>query len=182
MTPGVPLTSTVRPFGSEVEIQADESNGLEVDSAAQCQHIRSVSVDRVDSVRGQRRRSRTLRDRAGPWPDSTSTDPLCVGNLLVDTDVSVGHLRGARALDPKSHRVQYSVVTRAELSASNATKMVSILLAPFRELDVMRTDPRAGGRGVPHPDRPDRADLIACSDQWCNGRIRCLDRNRQTPK
>ena len=39
----VPLTSTVRPFGSEVQIQPDESNGLEADSAAQCQHIRSVS-------------------------------------------------------------------------------------------------------------------------------------------
>jgi len=48
----VPLTSRIRPFGSEVEIQADETNGLEVDSAAQCQHIRSVSVDRVESVRG----------------------------------------------------------------------------------------------------------------------------------
>jgi mRNA interferase MazF len=48
----VPLTSTLRPFGSEVEVQADETNGLESDSAAQCQHIRSVSVDRVESVRG----------------------------------------------------------------------------------------------------------------------------------
>ena len=48
----VPLTSTVRPFGSEVVIEANESNGLVVDSAAQCQHIRSVSVDRVESVRG----------------------------------------------------------------------------------------------------------------------------------
>ncbi len=48
----VPLTSTVRPFGSEVEIQANENNGLEADSAAQCQHIRSVSVDRFESVRG----------------------------------------------------------------------------------------------------------------------------------
>lgn len=48
----VPLTSTFRGFGSEVEISADESNGLEFDSAAQCQHIRSVSVDRAESVRG----------------------------------------------------------------------------------------------------------------------------------
>jgi len=48
----VPLTSTVRPFGSEVQIQADENNGLEAGSAAQCQHIMSVSVDRVESVRG----------------------------------------------------------------------------------------------------------------------------------
>jgi mRNA interferase MazF len=48
----VPLTSTLRPFGSEVEIHAARNNGLDVDSAAQCQHIRSVSVDRVESVRG----------------------------------------------------------------------------------------------------------------------------------
>lgn len=48
----VPLTTTIRAFGSEVEIHADETNGLETDSAAQCQHIRSVSVDRVESVRG----------------------------------------------------------------------------------------------------------------------------------
>jgi mRNA interferase MazF len=48
----VPLTSTLRSFGSEVQISADEVNGLEADSAAQCQHIRSVSVDRVESVRG----------------------------------------------------------------------------------------------------------------------------------
>jgi mRNA interferase MazF len=48
----VPLTSTVRGFGSEVELRSDESNGLQSDSAAQCQHIRSVSVDRVESVRG----------------------------------------------------------------------------------------------------------------------------------
>ncbi len=48
----VPLTSTIRPFGSEVQIQADETNGLESDSAAQCQHVRSVSLGRVESVRG----------------------------------------------------------------------------------------------------------------------------------
>ncbi len=48
----VPLTSIVRPFGSVVQIQAAENNGLEADAAAQCQHIRSVSVDRVESVRG----------------------------------------------------------------------------------------------------------------------------------
>jgi mRNA interferase MazF len=48
----VPLTSTIRPFGSEVLIEGDASNGLEGESAAQCQHIRAVSVDRVESVRG----------------------------------------------------------------------------------------------------------------------------------
>ena len=48
----VPMTSTLRPFSSEVRVPRDEHNGLELDSAAQCQHIRSVSVDRVDAVRG----------------------------------------------------------------------------------------------------------------------------------
>ncbi len=48
----VPLTSTIRGFGSEVEIPADDNNGLRSDSVAQCQHIRSVSVERVESVRG----------------------------------------------------------------------------------------------------------------------------------
>jgi mRNA interferase MazF len=48
----VPLSSTLRPFSSEVSVLRDEHNALEVDSAAQCQHIRSVSVDRIDAVRG----------------------------------------------------------------------------------------------------------------------------------
>jgi mRNA interferase MazF len=48
----VPLTTTLREFGSEVLIMADTANGLAADSAAQCQHIRSVSLDRVESVRG----------------------------------------------------------------------------------------------------------------------------------
>lgn len=47
-----PLTSTLSSFGSEVEIEADEHNGIDANSAAQCQHIRSVSVERVESVRG----------------------------------------------------------------------------------------------------------------------------------
>lgn len=48
----VPLTSTLREFGSEVRVMAEDGIGLGVDSSAQCQHIRSVSVDRVDAVRG----------------------------------------------------------------------------------------------------------------------------------
>lgn len=48
----VPLTSTLREFGSEVRVMAEDGIGLDVDSSAQCQHIRSVSVDRVDAVRG----------------------------------------------------------------------------------------------------------------------------------
>jgi mRNA interferase MazF len=48
----VPLTSSLRDFGSEVMVMADATNGLAADSSAQCQHIRSVSLDRVESVRG----------------------------------------------------------------------------------------------------------------------------------
>jgi mRNA interferase MazF len=48
----VPLTTTLREFGSEVRVTAEVGTGLHADSAAQCQHIRSVSVDRVETVRG----------------------------------------------------------------------------------------------------------------------------------
>lgn len=43
----VPLTSTLRGYRSEVTIEPDPGNGLEVVSAAQCQHIRAVAVERL---------------------------------------------------------------------------------------------------------------------------------------
>jgi hypothetical protein len=81
-----------------------------------------------------------------------------VADFLVDTDVFVDHLRGATVLDPKSHRVHYSVVTRAELFAGNAaTEIVGTLLAPFRELEVGREIAERAGRlrresGIRLPD------------------------------
>lgn len=48
----VPLTSTIRRFHSEVMIQPDAANGLAVVSAAQCQHVRAVSPQRLVGVRG----------------------------------------------------------------------------------------------------------------------------------
>ena len=48
----VPLTTTIRQFGSEVAIDPDATNGLTRVSAAQCQHVRAVSRTRVQSVRG----------------------------------------------------------------------------------------------------------------------------------
>lgn len=48
----VPLTSTIRGFHSEVVIQVDPTNGLDVVSAAQCQHVRAVSTHRIADVRG----------------------------------------------------------------------------------------------------------------------------------
>lgn len=72
-----------------------------------------------------------------------------VADLLIDTDVFVDHLRGARELRAKRHRLSYSVVTRAELFAGNtATDLSARLLAPFRELDVNRAVAERAGRIV----------------------------------
>ena len=48
----VPLTTTIRGFHSEVEIEPDEVNRLAAESAAQCQHLRAVSRQRVGDPRG----------------------------------------------------------------------------------------------------------------------------------
>lgn len=81
-----------------------------------------------------------------------------MADFLVDTDVFVDHLRGARRFEAKSHRVHYSVVTRAELFTGNAAReLVTVLLAPFRELPVDRTVAERAGRirresGIRLPD------------------------------
>lgn len=43
----VPLSSRLRGYASEIIVTADSSNGLETDSAAQCQHIRAVATRRI---------------------------------------------------------------------------------------------------------------------------------------
>ena len=48
----VPVTSTLRGFSSEVEIDTDDANGLELVSSAQCQHIRAVAAGRIERTRG----------------------------------------------------------------------------------------------------------------------------------
>lgn len=48
----VPLTSTLRGFGSEVAIDADPRNGLERTSSAQCQHVRAVASARLGAPIG----------------------------------------------------------------------------------------------------------------------------------
>ena len=66
--------------------------------------------------------------------------------MLVDTDVLVDHLRGARRFEP-TLAVHVSVVTRAELFAGRATEEASVvrLLAPFIEHPVdARVAERAG--------------------------------------
>jgi predicted nucleic acid-binding protein len=70
-----------------------------------------------------------------------------VADLLVDTDVLIDHLRGASEIKPGRHRVNYSVVTRAELFAGNtATDLATQLLAPFREIAVDRPVAERAGR------------------------------------
>ena len=48
----VPLTTTLRSFGTEVAIDPDEDNGLDTTSAAQCQHLRAISPGRITATRG----------------------------------------------------------------------------------------------------------------------------------
>ena len=82
-----------------------------------------------------------------------------MADLLVDTDVFVDHLRGARRLRPRGDTVSYSVVTRCELFAGAAEQeeAVTLLLSGFRELVVDREVAEAAGRirretGVRTPD------------------------------
>lgn len=81
-----------------------------------------------------------------------------MAEILVDTDVFIDHLRGARQLSAGRHRLHYSVITRAELFAgTTASDLVSRLLAPFREIPVDRTVAERGGRirresGIRLPD------------------------------
>lgn len=70
-----------------------------------------------------------------------------VADILVDTDVFIDHLRGARQLAVGSRRFHYSVITRAEIFAGNtASNLVTMLLAPFRELPVDRAVAERAGR------------------------------------
>jgi predicted nucleic acid-binding protein len=71
-----------------------------------------------------------------------------VAELLVDTDVFVDHLRGARTLRAGARRMSYSVVTRCELFAGRQTDEgeVGLLLGAFRELPVDRAIAERAGR------------------------------------
>jgi predicted nucleic acid-binding protein len=81
-----------------------------------------------------------------------------VADLLVDTDVFVDHLRGARRLVADGDQLRYSAVTRCELFAgSNADEDgIRRLLAPFTGLLVDRAVAERAGR-----IRRDRGTRIA---------------------
>ncbi len=48
----VPLTTTIRPFASEIHLEPDTANGLTQRSAAQCHQVRAVSTTRIVGVHG----------------------------------------------------------------------------------------------------------------------------------
>jgi predicted nucleic acid-binding protein len=82
-----------------------------------------------------------------------------VAELLLDTDVFVDLLRGARRLDISGHRVSYSVITRAELFAGRGSdeQRVGRVLSPFREIGIDRAIAERAGRlrragGIEMPD------------------------------
>lgn len=84
---------------------------------------------------------------------------------LVDTDIFVDHLRGARAFHAGRRTACYSVVTRCELFAGRGADedALRLLLAPFREIPVDRAIAERAGRlrreiGLRTPDA-----LIAAS-------------------
>jgi predicted nucleic acid-binding protein len=79
--------------------------------------------------------------------------------VLLDTDVLIDHLRGARELRPPSGVASYSVVTRCELYSGRAAdeREIDRLLSAFRELPVDRSVAERAGRlrretGVRTPD------------------------------
>lgn len=82
-----------------------------------------------------------------------------MADLLVDTDVFVDHLRGAKALKPARDLLKYSAITRCELFAGSADQepAVELLLSPFGEIPVDRAVAEAAGRirrdtGIRTPD------------------------------
>ena len=70
-----------------------------------------------------------------------------VAELLLDTDVFVDHIRGARRL-PVSRPAAYSVITRCELFAGDAKDepVVRALLASHAEIEVVAPIAERAGR------------------------------------
>jgi predicted nucleic acid-binding protein len=71
-----------------------------------------------------------------------------VPDVLLDTDVLIDHLRGARRLVVGKDSPSYSVITRTELFAGRASEEAAVgkVLAPFRELEVDRPVAELAGR------------------------------------
>lgn len=101
-----------------------------------------------------------------------------MADVLVDTDVFIDHLRGAVRIKPGRHRLNYSVITRAELFAgATGTDLAARVLAPFREIPVDRAIAERAGRirresGLRMPDA-----LIAATA--LEGKLSLATRNKK---
>lgn len=95
------------------------------------------------------------RESGKPFPAGTSG--IIVADLLVDTDVCIDHLESIKRL-PRSGRLAYSVVTRAELLACGIEFLPAArrLLAGMDELVVDRRVAEKAGElrriGLKMPD------------------------------
>lgn len=107
-----------------------------------------------------------------------------MADVLVDTDVFVDHLRGATELKAGSHRLHYSVVTRAELFAgTTGTDVVRRLLDPLREVPVDRGIAERAGRvrretGIRLPDALIAATALERRLQLATRNLRDVERVR----
>ena len=89
-----------------------------------------------------------------------------MADWLIDTDIFIDHLRGARRIDlPRRKAVAYSAVTRCELFSGRGTEEADIqqLLAPFRELEIDRAIAERAGRLRRHLDLRTPDALIAAT-------------------
>lgn len=70
-----------------------------------------------------------------------------LAEILLDTDIFIDHLRGARAIVKTTMGFAYSVITRTELLAGRGTdeSVVRILLAPMREIVIDRAIAKRAG-------------------------------------
>lgn len=89
-----------------------------------------------------------------------------MADLLIDTDVFVDHLRGARRLVlPPRKTALFSVITRCELLSGRGVEEESIqrLLAPLREIPIDRSTAERAGRLRRHVDIRTPDALIAAT-------------------
>ena len=91
-----------------------------------------------------------------------------MAEVLIDTDVFVDHLRGARPLELSGDVASYSTITRCELFAGTSADepVIDLLLSPFRELPVDRHIAELAGRtrrttGIRTPDALIAATALA---------------------
>jgi len=71
-----------------------------------------------------------------------------MADLMLDTDIFIDHIRGARVLRLNAEHIYYSIITRCELFAGGRAREDDLreLLAAFSELGIDRTIAEVAGR------------------------------------